>query len=333
MLLPQPTLAWLFGPFALVVLAAGLFAGVAVGLARHWRRAGPVERRALLPVAFAAPVQLSLLVGWQLAGANPSEWGALRDALQLPVLAVAGLLFPVAYLLGLVRARLARAGVADLAVELGRGIPLGGLEAALSRALGDPSLVLAFPAPSSDGLVRAHGQPFDPPRLAARRATNRLERDGELLAVLEYDPAVEREDPGRVVAVGSVARLALANERLAAQVRAQLTEVRASRLRIVEAGDAERLRIERDLHDGAQQRLVALAIRLDQAKGPSDDQDALIEMARGGAAGRRSRTSATSRGASGRPSCARRAGRGDRGPRRADAVPDRDRGDARTLRA
>jgi hypothetical protein len=63
----------------------------------------------------------------------------------------------------------------------------------------------------------------------------RLEREGELLAVLVYDPAVEREDPGRVAAVGSVARLALENERLAAQVRAQLEEVRASRTRIVEA--------------------------------------------------------------------------------------------------
>jgi signal transduction histidine kinase len=69
-----------------------------------------------------------------------------------------------------------------------------------------------------------------------------------------------------VEAVGSVARLALANERLAAQVRAQLEEVRASRTRIVEAADAERRRVERDLHDGAQQRLTALAVRLDVAR-------------------------------------------------------------------
>jgi signal transduction histidine kinase len=279
-LMPETTLAWLFGPIALVVLAAALFAGVIVGLTRHWRRAGPVERRALLPMALAAPVQLALLVGWQLAGANPSEWGALREALQSPVLAIVGLLFPVAYLLGLVRARLAKAGVADLAVELGRGVPLGGLEAALARALGDPSLVLAFPAPSGDGLVRADGRPVDAPQASARRATRRIERDGDLLAVLDYDPAIEREDPGRVDAVESVARLALANERLAAQVRAQLEEVRASRLRIVEAADAERLRIERDLHDGAQQRLVALALRLDQERGQAARQDALIEMAR-----------------------------------------------------
>ena len=67
-------------------------------------------------------------------------------------------------------------------------------------------------------------------------------------------------------AVGNAARLALENERLAAEVRAQLEEVRASRARIVEAADAERRRVERDLHDGAQQRLVALALRLQVAK-------------------------------------------------------------------
>jgi signal transduction histidine kinase len=105
----------------------------------------------------------------------------------------------------------------------------------------------------------------------------RLEREGELLAILRYDPAIEAEDPGRVEAVASMARLALENERLAAQVRAQLEEVRASRARIVEAADTERRRIERDLHDGAQQRLVALAMRLDQAREGSVGAGALID--------------------------------------------------------
>ena len=80
-----------------------------------------------------------------------------------------------------------------------------------------------------------------------------------------------------MAAVGSVAGLALENERLAAQVRAQLEEVRASRARIVEAQDAERRRIERDLHDGAQQRLVALAMRLDQARAGAEGASELID--------------------------------------------------------
>jgi signal transduction histidine kinase len=180
---------------------------------------------------------------------------------------------------GLVRARLARAAVADLAVELGRGVPLGGLRDALARALRDPTLVLAFSAPAGEGYVGPDGAPLEVPESSsAERGVARLERDGELLAVLVYDPAIEREDPGRVAAVASVARLALENERLAAQVRAQLEEVRASRSRIVDAADAERRRIERDLHDGAQQRLVALAMRLDQARATSAGASELIDQ-------------------------------------------------------
>jgi signal transduction histidine kinase len=107
----------------------------------------------------------------------------------------------------------------------------------------------------------------------------RLEHDGELLGVLIHDPAIDDEDPGLVEAVGSAASLALENERLAAQVRAQLEEVRASRARIVEAGDAERRRVERDLHDGAQQRLVALAVRLQVAKETTSGASELLDEA------------------------------------------------------
>jgi signal transduction histidine kinase len=131
--------------------------------------------------------------------------------------------------------------------------------------LRDPSLEIAFPAPGGSGLVDELGRPIGEPD-PARRTLTSVEQDGELLAVLIDDPQAVVEDPALVEAVGSVARLALANERLAAQVRAQLEEVRASRARIVEAADAERRRVERDLHDGAQQRLTALAVRLDVAR-------------------------------------------------------------------
>jgi signal transduction histidine kinase len=274
---PNPDLARLLGPVAIVVLAPVLLAGVLLGLARHWRRASPALRRALLPMTVAAPVQLAITVAWHLAGANPSEWGFLRSALQHPIIALAGVVFPVGLLIGLVRTRLSRASIAELAVDLGRGVRIGGLRETLARALRDPTLQLAFPAPDGDGFVDPEGQPTELPRDESGRGVATLERDGETLAVLVYDPQIEAEDPGRVAAVGSVARLALENERLAAQVRAQLEEVRASRARIVEAADAERRRIERDLHDGAQQRLVALAMRLDQARQTSHGAAALID--------------------------------------------------------
>jgi signal transduction histidine kinase len=219
-----------------------------------------------------------LILAWHLVDADPSGLGNVRDGLQHPLVGLAGLVFPVGLLLGLLRTRLARGSIAQLALELGGGVPLGGLRDTLARALRDPTLVLAFPAPSGSGFVDPGGQLIElPQERLADRGLARLERDGETLAVLAYDAAIDKEDPGRIGAVASVARLAIENERLAAQVRAQLEEVRASRTRIVEAGDAERRRIERDLHDGAQQRLVALAMRLDQAREGSAGAAAIID--------------------------------------------------------
>ena len=275
---PNDDLAQLFGPGAIVAMAPLLYAAVMAGLVRHWRRASPALRRALIPIIVAAPLQLAITLAWHLVDADTAGLGNLRAVLEHPVVGMAGLVFPVGFLLGLLRTRLARGSIAELAVELGRGVPLGGLRETLARALRDPTLVLAYPAASGSGYVDPDGQSIDVPAgPVTERGIARLERDGETLAVLAYDPALDQEDPGRVGAVASMARLALENERLAAQVRAQLEEVRASRARIVEAGNAERRRIERDLHDGAQQRLVALAMRLDQARAGTSGAASLID--------------------------------------------------------
>jgi signal transduction histidine kinase len=137
-------------------------------------------------------------------------------------------------------------------------------------------LQLAFPAPDGEGFVDEDGRPTEPESSGRSVATIRRS-DGEVLALLIHDPALDAEDPGLVAAVGSVARLSLENERLSAQVRAQLEDVRESRARLVEAGDAERRRIERDLHDGAQQRLTALAIRLQTARATMPEAADLLD--------------------------------------------------------
>jgi signal transduction histidine kinase len=275
---PNADLATLFGPGAIVAMAPFLYVAVLVGLGRHWRRASPALRRALVPIMVAAPLQLAIILAWHLVQAEASGLEGLRTALENPIVGVAGLVFPVGFLLSLLRIRLARGSIAELALELGHGVPLGGLRETLARALRDPTLVLAYPSASGAGFVDPDGQSIEiAVEAASDRGIARLERDGEMLAVLSYDPALDQEDPGRVSAVASMARMALENERLAAQVRAQLEEVRASRTRIVEAGDAERRRIERDLHDGAQQRLVALAMRLDQAREGSAGAAAIID--------------------------------------------------------
>jgi len=249
-----------------------------IELWRHWRLAGPGGRRAIAPMLVAAPISFISIFSGYFADAFLDA--AAQDATHTWNLLgfVQALTIPVAIIVGAMQSRLARGNVADLAVQLGRGVPVGGLQPVLARALRDPSLLLGFPGPDGTGLVDAEGQTITQAATTGRAVT-RVEHDGELLAVLIDDPAAIDEDPGLAEAVGSVARLALENERLAAQVRAQLDEVRASRQRIVDAADAERRRVERDLHDGAQQRLVALAMRLDLARQTTGASTALLDEA------------------------------------------------------
>jgi signal transduction histidine kinase len=252
-----------------------------VALRRHWQAATPAARRTLLPVIVATPLLMAINALQGVGSALDLE--PINAAFETPsgdiINRIAPLIMPVALLIGILRARLGRVRIAGLVAELGRGVPLGGLRDVLAQTMGDPSLELAFAAPSGTGFVDASGRVVDVPAPGSARTVTRLERDGELLGVLVHDPAIDDEDPGFVEAVGNAARLALENERLAAEVRAQLEEVRASRVRIVEAADSERRRVERDLHDGAQQRLVALAMRMQVAKETTPGAAALLDEA------------------------------------------------------
>jgi signal transduction histidine kinase len=159
------------------------------------------------------------------------------------------------------------------------------LRSVLAGTLHDPSLQLAYWLPERNTFVDAAGAPVLV-ELARDRALTHLERDGETIAVLVHDPVLAGE-PELVAAVAAGAGMAVQNEQLHAQVRSQLREVHASRARIVEAADGARRRVERDLHDGAQQRLVtvALALRLAHTQlgtVPSGELAALLdELARG----------------------------------------------------
>ncbi len=134
------------------------------------------------------------------------------------------------------------------------------LREALARALGDPALELAFWMPEQDRYVDAEGRPPQPGvEDNARRAVTEVSRQGRRVAAIVHDRAQNRET---VRAAGAAAALLLDNQRLEAELRARLVELRASRARLVEAADGERRRLERDLHDGAQARLVALALTL-----------------------------------------------------------------------
>jgi signal transduction histidine kinase len=181
---------------------------------------------------------------------------------------------PLALLAGLLQARLQRANVGDLVVEL-EHTSVQGLRDALARALGDPQLEVAFWLPEQRVYADIAGALVELPSDDARRTVTHLNHAGEPLAAIIHDSSL-REEPKLVQAAGAAARLAIENARLHADTRAQLVQVQESRIRIVEAADEARRRIERDLHDGAQQRLVALALQLRSGQrqvGGRDDRE------------------------------------------------------------
>jgi signal transduction histidine kinase len=182
------------------------------------------------------------------------------STLLMSLLNAALLTVPAALLWGLLRSRLARAGLPDLFRELGslRGARL---EAGLAETLGDPELVLAYRVPDQHAFIDGAGQPVELPGPESGRSAAPIERDGRELGVLVYDASLD-EDPELVGAVAATAALALDDARLQAESDDRLAELRASRERLVAAGDAERRRLERNLHDGAQQRLVSVALQL-----------------------------------------------------------------------
>jgi signal transduction histidine kinase len=166
--------------------------------------------------------------------------------------------------LGLVRRR--RSSVADLVVELGAVEP-GHVREALARTLGDPRLMVGLWLPERRIWVDEEGRRLDLPMDGSRGVTYL----GHELAVLIHDRDL-LDQPTLLQSAGAAARLALENERLHAELRAQLVELRESRARIVRTADEERRRLERDLHDGAQQRLLGLGMAL-QLLRPHVDQE------------------------------------------------------------
>ncbi|MGZ4128163.1 MAG: histidine kinase [Actinomycetota bacterium] len=260
----------------------------------HMRGATPPGKRALAPVAWiAGPVALVALARY-VAEAADAPIGIFRPLWLAWNFGYC--LLPAAIVIGLVRARLGRLAVSDLVVRLSKPLAPGEFEDALADTLGDPSLEILYWLPKDGIYVDADGAHHELPTDEASAVTV-VERDGETIGALVYDPAL-REEPDLVQGVVAAAQLALDNERLHAEVRAQLEEVRASRARIVEAAGKARKKVERDLHDGAQQRLVALSIALSMAEQRAKSDPRLQEMlfGRPPTSNRRSRSCASSRG-------------------------------------
>lgn len=236
------------GAFAFFVIAL---------LVVRWARASRPERHAAAPVLLAGGFALAALIGTIVN----DETGAPLGRTPSLVFFYAFATVPVAVLVAFLQRRLARGVVAGLVVELGEPTGAADLRDALARALGDPSLELAFWFPAESRYVDGDGRPVALPDAESGRRATLVEREGQPIAAVLHDPALDH-DADLVQSVCAAAALTLENERLHAELRARLAELQASRARLVEATDAERRRIERDLHDGTQQRLVSIAMSL-----------------------------------------------------------------------
>jgi signal transduction histidine kinase len=239
---------------ALVASHAGDGLGALLGVAvlvlvlRRWARSSGPGRRELAPVwlSLGACVLLIVSHGVEASPFRPPAIAALAiwitDILELAV--------PLGFLAVVLRLRLVRAAVGELVLSLGPDLSPAALASALRGALGDPSLELGLWHDAS-GDYRDHaGRPLWPAEAGDARLATRVDRDGLPLAVILHDPALAG-DPRLLDAVAAATRLSAEPQRMAARIAA--------------IADAERRQLERDLHDGAQQRFVLLAMTLGSA--------------------------------------------------------------------
>jgi signal transduction histidine kinase len=253
----RPGLASVIGTVAWVVLLVAA-TSIAVLLVRRWRGASGPRRRIIAPVLWSGAAVITTLAGVLALRVAQAPSAAQHILSWISVAAISAL--PFAFLAGLLRSRYSRAdAVGEL---LGRlNLPQGSIRDAIAGALGDPSVQLLYWREKAGEYVDPAGRPAALPTEGSTRAFVEVKRDGQRAAAIVFDGALGEEHE-LVSAVGSAAGLALDNERLHAELHARITELQTSRSRVLDAALTERQRIERDLHDGAQQRFVSLALTL-----------------------------------------------------------------------
>jgi signal transduction histidine kinase len=240
----------------LLVLSALALIGVAL-MWRRWR-ALPLWQRRLPTQIVIHCFSLSLVMLAALLIAGTFQLPGF-EIIRLATFAVAGLA-PLAFLAGLLDARFAKASVGELLVQL-QANPTPDLRELLAHALRDPTVSLIYWLPQYGSWADQEGNSATLPEPGGGRGVTLVKHNGEQVAALVYDASLG-DEPELVEAVGAAAAIALENGRLEAELRARLQDLHGSRTRVVEAQQNERRRLERDLHDGAQQRLVALALEL-----------------------------------------------------------------------
>lgn len=255
-LVAAPAVADILQHLQLLVISGLSLAGIAV-LARRRRHNGRPLRTALGLLVDAFSLGLLMIALLLLAGFF--EWTAVQEPVRLVTFAVIGVA-PIVFLIGLLAARLGRASVGDLLVDVGANPGPGELQYAVARALRDPSATVAYRVEEYDAYADVDGHRTDASPAPGRSATPII-RDGTSVGMLLHDPALD-DEPELLSSVAAATGMTIHNAQLQVELRARLEELRGSRMRILQAERRERRRLERDLHDGAQQRLVALSLEL-----------------------------------------------------------------------
>jgi len=269
--LDQSLPVWYAPQIASLLYVASPVLAIALIL-RRWLLGGLARRRSLSPVLWAlAPITFALLP-WTLMNLLVPIIGKPQSgpvSSVIPTLATVSPLLlaalPIGFLVGLLRSGLDMTSVASLVVKLSSGLLPEQLQSALAQALHDPSLRVAYWVPALDSFADLEGRPLDLPTPGSERAVSILDDATNPIAALIYDASLLHE-PQLVDTAAAGVWMALENARLQVQLRAQLEEVQQSRARLVDAGQRERQRVERDLHDGAQQQLVTLLLSLQVTK-------------------------------------------------------------------
>ena len=254
-----------------LALAAIWTAAFAVLATVRLARSSPARRRVAGPVLVPAVAAVALFGVAALHGLDRGFLSNDETDRALRLAAAGGLaLVAAGVALARLRTRRTRATLARLVLDIGAAPAPGELRERLADSLGDPSLELLHHLEGGEW-IDAQGREAALPAAGGREAT-RVRAGGEEVLAVVHRPGL-LDDPALVAELATTASLALEHERLHAARRARLEELRASRARIVAAADAERRALERDLHDGAQQRLVAvaLAIRLARHRIAADD--------------------------------------------------------------
>lgn len=250
----------------LVVL---LFLAVVARLVQRIVSASRIRRRTLTPVLAVAAAGIGVTaVGFVVRRFAP---GSPALAVTRWLVAFALPAMALAFLVGLVRWRLyVGASLRRFAASIGSSAGPGGLRDAFADAFEDPTLAIVYPV-AEDRWAAADGHPVDAPVGGGGRSVTDLHNaEGNVVAALVHDQALEAET-AFINVIGSYASLSLENQRLAVDVANLVREMRDTQARAAASADDTREQIERDLHDGAQQRLIALRIKLQLAAERSGD--------------------------------------------------------------